>query len=468
MKIVLNFLILTLFLHSQETLNSIIEKMYKQLGYKHLKSIVYNAHSIQYHIEQSERQFPPYLAAFSDDDVQIDLISNKKLTRNKSHLFSFTSKTLTSNQASYKIFGKRMIRFQADTELRYLSQIENLYATIKTNNSSLVGLEKLNGVEHFIIETKYNRSRIKTYIQKFSFLPSKVDIEKTFTESFLYVWGRSQKSIYFSFWYYENGIRYPKQIDYFFENKHTKTVSIDSIYFNKELNPGSMPSEPGDELPIRDISSLSVERAKTVEILPGIWQIQSSWNVLFFKNNSDIVVIESPISSKFSGFVKNEIKKTYPSLAIRSLFICSDAYPHYAGVREFIADNVPVFLHETVLNDIKKINDADYSDFPDNLHNNKKEAILNPLKAKKDFDNFTVYPVYGESGERMLMVYFKKEQLLYTADLIQKQRDGSFFQKQYLTEIIDAVTYNHLQVRHVVGMHLKITDYNEILKAVQN
>ena len=77
------------------------------------------------------------------------------------------------------------------------------------------------------------------------------------------------------------------------------------------------------------------------------------------------------------------------------------------------------------------------------------------------------YPVGGESSERMTMVYFPEHKLLYASDLIQKNSDGSFFQKAYLAELVAAIEKNRLEVKQVFAMHTGLIPISEIIEVLK-
>jgi hypothetical protein len=71
-----------------------------------------------------------------------------------------------------------------------------------------------------------------------------------------------------------------------------------------------------------------------------------------------------------------------------------------------------------------------------------------------------------ESGERMMMVFFPEHQLLYGSDLVQQQRDGSFFMPEYLAELLDATLREKLTINSVFAMHLGLKPWRDIEAAV--
>ena len=65
-----------------------------------------------------------------------------------------------------------------------------------------------------------------------------------------------------------------------------------------------------------------------------------------------------------------------------------------------------------------------------------------------------------------MMVYFPEHHLLYGSDPFQLNQDGSFFYPQTVTELMDAVTREHLNVDQFFMMHIGPTPWADLAKAV--
>jgi endoglucanase Acf2 len=78
-----------------------------------------------------------------------------------------------------------------------------------------------------------------------------------------------------------------------------------------------------------------------------------------------------------------------------------------------------------------------------------------------------IYPIDGETSERQMMVYFPEHHLLYGSDPFQQTPDGSFFYPQTVTELMDAVERNHLDVQKFLMMHVGVTPWSDLAKAVE-
>ena len=78
-----------------------------------------------------------------------------------------------------------------------------------------------------------------------------------------------------------------------------------------------------------------------------------------------------------------------------------------------------------------------------------------------------LYPVRGETGERMMLAFLPGTGLLWASDLYQAGRDGP---PEYVWEILEAARREKLDVKTVVAMHSDPTPWaklNEIVEAAR-
>jgi hypothetical protein len=76
-------------------------------------------------------------------------------------------------------------------------------------------------------------------------------------------------------------------------------------------------------------------------------------------------------------------------------------------------------------------------------------------------------PIRGELGERMAAVWMPGRRLLYASDMLQRNRDGSFFMPAMLAEIEALVHREKLDPERVIAMHLAPTPWPEITAALE-
>src|SRR5262249_7906423 len=166
-----------------------------------------------------------------------------------------------------------------------------------------------------------------------------------------------------------------------------------------------------------------------------------------------------------------ESEKRFPGLPIKAVISTSDAFPHFAGVREYASHGIPLYILDVNQPIIKRLLGAPFRSFPDALAKKPRRADLRLVSQKevigKGENRLELYPVRSESGERMLMVYAPQRRLLYASDLVQPKPDGTFFMPQYLSELAEAAAREKLEVEKVFAMHSGVLGWSEIDQAIQ-
>jgi hypothetical protein len=107
---------------------------------------------------------------------------------------------------------------------------------------------------------------------------------------------------------------------------------------------------------------------------------------------------------------------------------------------------------------------------PDELERKPRRAIFRFIGKKTPLgtgkNRMELYPLRGETSERQLMVYFPEYHLLYGSDPFQQSSDGAYFYPQTVSEVIDAVTRAHINVDRFFMMHVGVTPWADLDKAL--
>jgi len=240
-------------------------------------------------------------------------------------------------------------------------------------------------------------------------------------------------------------------------NKVEFLEALDSSIFkaqNKMLNAPKATKRRGNFKLVKELGA-------NVFALPGQWFVH--WII----QDDGIVVIEAPLSSSYSKSTISYLREIYPKKPIKGVVIASDAYPHLAGVREYVANEIPIYVHKNNEELLNRIINALYISDPDSQSKLNKKPIYRFVDAKTSIESaigpINIYPINGSAGSKMLMLEVETLKWLYAADLVQKLGDGRFFMPQYLTEIKVAIEVNNIKTRKVSAMHTLPVEWKEIL-----
>jgi hypothetical protein len=294
------------------------------------------------------------------------------------------------------------------------------------------------------------------------------------------VWGDYSARTYYTYWTLEpGGLRYPHQWD----TQRNGTPFSSFTIIKMQIN---APVEDKEFLIPDDVRQKFAAQPKPVkiddlplgrpdrpvqEIAAGIVKLPGRWDVAFVKQSDGVVIIEAPISSGYSVKVLEEAKRRFPGSKVKAVITTSDAFPHLGGAREYAAQGIPIYALDANRPILDRLLAAPRTFEPDALHVNPRKANFKIVASKTTLgdgaNRLELYPMRTETGERMMMVYFPEQRLLYASDLVQKMSDGSFFMPQYLSEVMQAAEREKLSVNRIFAMHSIVIPWAEVATAVE-
>jgi hypothetical protein len=289
------------------------------------------------------------------------------------------------------------------------------------------------------------------------------------------VWGDVVTRVSYSFWDLRpGGLFYPMQWDIERGGRPWRALTI------TKLEPGFAPS--GDaysipdsqkeaftkrDVPLDDLP-LGNPKRPAVELAPGVVVIPGSWGVALVRQPDGVVVLEAPISSGYSARVIDEAKRRFPDVPVKAVVTTSDSWPHFGGIREYVARGIPVYLLDLNVPQIRRALESPHRSHPDALAKAPRDAVLRLVVAKtvvgEGPNRIELYPFRGESGERMMMAFLPGAGVLYASDLYQSGRNGP---PEYAWEVADAVRREHLEVKTMFAMHSDPAPWQSLLDLVE-
>jgi hypothetical protein len=147
-----------------------------------------------------------------------------------------------------------------------------------------------------------------------------------------------------------------------------------------------------------------------------------------------------------------------------------DAWPHFGGIRTFIARGAELCILDLNRPLVQRFADSVHRTFPDELARRPAKPRYNLIGKPKTIgtgpNRMVLFPISGQGSERMVMAYFPHHRLLYGSDLLQKQGEGFFF-PAYPKELAEAVARERLAVDTVFAEHLGPTPWRVVTDFVK-
>jgi hypothetical protein len=445
-------------------------------------------------LEQSERPEGPWLVTYEQVDELRDVAAGRLRQRTRQLGFGADDWQPTVRlyadgvPATVGSNGPRAGRMGDAARLRERLELapERVLLTALAAPDLRAGRDTtFQGVPHHAVSFGWNGARVRLLLNAATSLPTAVEVTRPHPdESFWWVWGDVTLRTLYSMWSLEpGGIRYPRQWDTEWrglpaesftvlrldlaapapDDSFAISASVRTAFAERQRKPAIRGIPLGEPFP-------GQEHAAPVEPAPGVVVIPGRWNTALVRQDDGVVVIEAPISSEYSAQVLAEAERRFPGARVKALVTTSDAWPHLAGIREYVARGIPVYALDLNRPILQRLMAAPFAMLPDSLARAPRppdvHTVAAPVTLGSGLNRLELRPVRGEGGERMVMVYLPGRRLLYASDLLQPLPEGGFFFPQYAAEVAAAVRRGGLAVDSVFGMHLSPVPWQSVVDAV--
>ena len=335
----------------------------------------------------------------------------------------------------------------------------------------------LQGVTHQEVEFTWKGLPVRIFLNSDTHLPTAVEWVRAYPYGIFWsIWGDVTTRVYYSFWWLQNGLHYPLQRDIFRNGLPDRTETITRIDFNEPIVADTFAISPETRTAFAAVAGKTMDdrapkESAASEIAPGIVLFRGSWNTTLIHQDDGIIVLEAPISAGYSAQVIRLAQTRYPGAPIKAVITTSDSWPHIGGVREYVAQGIPVYVVDRTVPLIERVVRAPHIQHPDALAKAPRPAKLRAVSSKMTIgtgpNRIELYPLRGETSERQMMVYFPEHKLLYGSDPFQQMGDGKLFYPQTVSELQSAVARENLAVDRFFMMHIGVNPWSMLSKAMQ-
>ncbi len=477
--------------NAKEVLQTAIKALGGETALRGIQALRWEAIRHTHMLEQSERPAGPWLVSYEQlselRDVQTgslrQTISSRSILTPNGDWMKGMTMIVAGGAAAMEFNGRKgpgmAAQAQEGEESLALAPERILFTALNAADLRAETSLTLQDVPHHVLAFTAQGKPHKLFLNAHTGLPTAAEQVSAHPYGMFSVWGDVTTRIYFSTWMLEaGGLHYPRQWDVQRNGMPYQSLTITQLTINPAIPADSFTiptnikdayakfQQKWDDLPLGFRG-----RGQIAELAEGVVRIPGSWDVTLVRQTDGIVILEAPISSGYSAKVIAEAEKRFPGVPIKAVVSTSDAWPHLAGVREYAARGIPIYALDVNQPLLEKVMTAPRRTFPDALAQTPKRPQWRIVAGKTVLgegpNRLELYPLRTESGERMLMAYLPERRVLYAADLIQRQPDGSFFMPQYLSELMDAVAREKLTVERAYAMHSAPSAWQEITSAVQ-
>lgn len=453
-----------------------------------IRTVQWNATGYRNELEQSERPEGPYITDFLFLREVDDYASGRTFSHSETAVYPLYKSDTTTVVADGMAMQSGGGPFSPGTPQTVQLARERL--ALNPEKLLLTALDSpdlrreadtvLQSVPQNVLNFSLDGAPVRIFLNAYTHLPTAMDYSGPLAHTSYYAFlGDVTLRTYYSLWWLaKSGVHLPMQRsvegsgmpDQMFV---IRKLDIDAPLKDSELNiPAEIKAKYQPTAQPRDLEKarLGNPSQPASELAPGIVFIPGSWNTTIVRQEDGLVILEAPISSGYSVQVIAEAHRRFPGVPIKAVISTSDSWPHIAGIREFVAQGIPIYALDLNKPILQRLIEAPRHTKPDRLAENPRSPIFHLVSGKMELgqgsNRIEIIPIRGETSERQMMVYFPEHKLLYGSDPFQILPDGSYFYPQTVSELKDAVTREHLTPERFFMMHVGPTPWSDLQKAI--
>jgi hypothetical protein len=468
----------------RQCLNLAIDAMGGRERLQQIKSVRLQAIGHTLLMEQSYRQ-APFITSYETSTTTFDLVNQRVLSEVK--LTWPESDDNQSESESVNVVGpdggiRRGKESDAPCSLadldaaRYALALGPLRLLLTADTAFDLHYDSpasVRSTSHTVVSFTWQKVPVRILLNPFNHLPDAVDTTQELHD-FWYFWGDVRQRVYFDNWKQIQGIAYPTNLVEQRNGETWRSTQALKVEFNIPLEDSHFRSDPAAAK--KSLASTGWSRRfrpdKDNVLAPGVDLFLGSWNSTIVKQPDGIVILEVPISERYTEGVVEEARRRYPGKPIMAALSTSDSWPHTGGVRFVVSQGIPVYILDLNRPLLEQLIQAPHTLDPDALQKSQPRKapdwmiVSRRVEIGSGPNRIELYPLRGASTERQYMVYFPEHHLLYASDTLVLNDDGTLYDPELMTEVAQAVTREKLSVETVFAMHQGATEWNTVLRLI--
>jgi hypothetical protein len=436
-------------------------------------------------MEQSYRQ-APFIVSYQTTVTTVDLV-NQRIARNSKLTWPESDANQAESESTLVVGAEGgVIRGQtadspcslndldAARQAIFLGPLRLLQTASEAADLRFAAPESLRSTPHTVLSFTWHGMPVRVVLNAFNHLPDALETTRTFHD-FWYFWGDVRQRVYFDNWKLVHGVSYPTNLIEERNGTIWNSTQALNVEFNVPIDEKSFVMDGAATR--KSLAGLGWNRPFSnhdhTELAPGVDLYAGSWNSTVIRQSDGILILEAPISTRYTQGVMDEAKSRYPGMRIKAVLSTSDSWPHVGGVRSAVAAGLPVYILDLNQPLLDRLVHAPHSLEPDitagaaGLAHATWKLVSQPQEIGVGENRLLLIPLRGASTERQYMVYFPQHRLLYASDTLALNDDGSLYDPELMHEVVQAVEHTKLQVDTVFAMHQGPMPWKQVIALIE-
>lgn len=457
---------------------------------RNIKSLRLESIGHGYALEQSERPEGPWLTTYFENTDIRDFEHDRRRLETRRRNWSFptwsaVSARVVEGGVAAGTNGTRWApgspaEISALNATYALSPEKLLFTALAAADLRALPDERQQKVNQHVVAFSWNGQKLRLFLNAWTDVPTMLEIVKN-DASFGH-WGDVTERRWYSFWTLEKGgLLYPRQTTtewngFPFSDETVQVLKVDEPVDDAAMTiPAETKAAFAEAAKRPAPSPTAFDGSRAVALTDWLVEVPSGYNIAIVKQPDGLVVFEGTTSNEHAANVMAFAQERFPGMKVKAVVTTSDAWPHIAGMREWVAEGVDVYALDLNVSILTRFIDAPHSIVPDRLERNRRAPKFHPVSSRTVIGSgdtrIELFPARGEIGERMMLAWLPGARTLYSSDFIQRNRPGSatpFFMPKMLMEVQTAANREGLTgITQVFGMHLTPTPWADVVAAIE-
>lgn len=268
----------------------------------------------------------------------------------------------------------------------------------------------------------------------------------------------------------EGGARYPRQIDSFVNGQlavhlinttASAEVPADSLFAMPD-SIATRPPQPAGPAPIA---------VRLVELGPGVWRAEGgSHHSLVVEQRDQLVLVEAPQTTQRVRAVLDSVRSRWPAKRIGIVAMTHHHWDHSGGIREVIAEGIPIATHELNATFVRQVAAARRTVAPDLQSQRRRTPMLRTFRDSlvigSGEDLVVLYNQPTVHVEGILSAWVPRAGVLFTSDVVNPPAAGAP-PAAGSAELVSLARSRGLAPRIYAGGHGPVVQWADIERAAR-
>jgi glyoxylase-like metal-dependent hydrolase (beta-lactamase superfamily II) len=203
-----------------------------------------------------------------------------------------------------------------------------------------------------------------------------------------------------------------------------------------------------------------------VQLAPGVWRAEGgSHHSLVIEQGPTLLVVEGPLSGARSRAVLDTLRGRFSGRTVSAVVMTHHHHDHSGGIREYLAQGVPVIAHARNVSFVQGIGSARKTIAPDGISRGRRapavRSVSDTLVLGTGDGQVVLYPLASAHGEGILAAWVPSAGVVFTSDVLSPAanqppaRAGS-------VELVTFARLNGLNPRRFAGGHGVVVEWSAV------